>query len=374
MPALRPPAKALINNGRFTAADVVSLRQAIRAGTATVEDAKAIATRYADTLEAGVGSQLRALLQSLGSLTPIATPIATLAGEPGLLTGYIVLPDAGRRHPAVKAVQRALIAIASRTHQLAYMLPQAGADGVFGSETTLAVRALQQRNGLLATGKINLEAANALEELLRKTHVPGIMTATPDDLVQAAKELCLGSVALNYGVAQPWINIDPNHNVPVDRPFMLLVNRWKCNLFGGNVLRKGGYEPPYYGNQGKGEYPNANQWFKWSDKHAARFGNRIHFHLVAEVASSAMEWETEKRAIATLLAQVEPGDFLLQDHSGNQTADGGHTRIAVETQFRSNGTVFFAQAQFAQAGIEQEGVDHLVASENLWLLRPNLRM
>ncbi|MBD2465015.1 peptidoglycan-binding protein [Oscillatoria sp. FACHB-1407] len=374
MPVLRPPARVLINNARFTAADLVALRQAIRSRTATVEDAKTIATQYADTLEAGVGNQLRELLQSLGSSTAIAAPIANLAQEQGLLTGQVILPDSGQRHASVRSVQRALIALANRTQQVAYMLPQGGADGVYGNETTLAVRAFQQRNGLPVTGKVNPATAKAIDQALRNTQVPGIMTASPADLVQAAKELCTGSVALNYGVPQPWINIDPNHNVPVDRPFMLLVNRWKCNLFGGNVLRKGGYEPPYYGNQGKGEYPNANQWFKWSDKHAPRFGNRVHFQLIAEVAPASMEWEASKRAIADLLAKAKPGDFLLQDHPGSQVADGGHTRVAIATQFTTNGTVSFAQAQFDQAGIQQEGVDDLTGSENLWLLRPNLRM
>ncbi|HEY9624080.1 MAG TPA: peptidoglycan-binding protein [Crinalium sp.] len=374
MPVLRPPARVLINNARFSAADLAALRQAIQARIATVEDAKAIATAYADTLEAGVGSQLRALLRRLGNTTEVATPILNLADNAALLSGQLILPDSGRRHFSVRHVQRALIALASRTNQLAYMLPQAGADGDYGNETTLAVRAFQQKHGLSVTGKVDGKTAKAIDQELRKTQAPGIMTATPEDIVRAAIELCTGSVALNYGVPQPWVNLDPNHSVPVDRPFMSLTNRWKCNLFGGNVLRKGGYEPPYYGNQGKGEYPNANQWFKWSDKYGPRFGNRVHFQLIDEVAVSSMPWEEAKRAIAVFLAKAKPGDFLMQDHPGSQVADGGHTRVATATRFTIDGTVSFAQAQYDQAGIQQEGVDDLMGSETIWLLRPNLRM
>lgn len=374
MPVLRPPARVLINNARFSAADLAALQKAIQARTATVEDAKAIAIAYADTLEAGVGSHLRALLRRLGNMADVATPITNLADHTALLNGQLTLPDGGRRHFSVRGVQRALIALASRTSQLAYMLPQAGADGDYGNETILAVRAFQQKHGLPVTGKVDGRTAKALDQELRKTRAPGIMTATPQDIASAAVELCTGSVALNYGVPQPWINTDPNHSVPVDRPFMSLVNRWKCNLFGGNVLRKGGYEPPYYGNQGKGEYPNANQWFKWSDKYGARFGNRVHFQLVDEVAVSSLEWDDAKRAIAAFLAKAKPGDLLMQDHPGSQVADGGHTRVATATRFTIDGTVSFAQAQFDRSGIQQEGADDLMGSEAIWLLRPNLRM
>jgi peptidoglycan hydrolase-like protein with peptidoglycan-binding domain len=374
MPVLRPPARVLINNARFSAADLAALQKAIQARTATVEDAKAIAFAYADTLEPGIGNQLRALLRRLGSTADVATPIANLSDSTALLNGQLTLPDGGRRHFSVRSVQRSLIALASRTNQLAYMLPQAGADGSYGNETTQAVRAFQQKQGLPVTGKVDGRTAKALDQELRKTRVPGIMTATPQDIVAAAIELCADPVSLNYGVPQPWINTDPNHSVPVDRPFMSLVNRWKCNLFGGNVLRKGGYEPPYYGNQGKGEYPNANQWFKWSDKYAPRSGNRVHFQLVDEVAVGNLESEAARRAIASLLSKVQPGDFLMQDHPGSQVADGGHTRVATATRFAIDGTVSFAQAQFDRSGIQQEGVDDLTGSEAIWLLRPNLRM
>jgi hypothetical protein len=374
MPVLRPPIGTLIKNARFTAADLAALQKSIQARTATVEDAKLIALRYADTLEAGVGNQLKQLLRSLGNNTNVELPIANLAGDAGLLNGQITLPDSGRRHPSVRNVQRSLIALASRTQQLDYMLPKFGADGDYGSETIQAIKTFQSRKALPITGKVDVRTAKALDQALRETRVPGIMSATPQDLAAAAKELCVGATAVNYGVPSPWINLDPNHAVPVERPFNFLAGKWKCNLFGGNVLRKGGFEPPYYGNQGRGEYPNANQWFKWSDKYAPQHNNKIHFQLIAEVDVDSMQGEALREAIGNLLAKAQPGDFLMADHVGTQVADGGHTRVAVANRFHTNGIVSFAQASFDRAEIQDEGITDLEFEEHIWLLRPNLRM
>lgn len=375
MPILRPPVRTLVNNARFTAADLTVLRRAIQSREASVQDAAIVATRYADTLEPGVGSQLRKLLRDLGSSVNVEAPIANLATDTALLNGQATLPASGRRHPSVRNVQRALMAIASRTQRLEYMLPQFGADGDYGAETTQAVKAFQQHHSLPITGSVEVRTAKALDQAVRQTHVPGIMSATARDLVVAAIDLCTGAVALNYGVPHPWVNIDPNHNVPVNRPYAPLIDRWKCNLFGGNVLRRGGYEPPYYNNQGRGEYPNANQWQKWSDKYARQFGNKVHFQLIDEVTPGSIQDQEElRRAIASLLSKAQPGDFLMQDHHGDQVADGGHTRVAVANDFAINGTVSFAQAQFTQAEIQQEGIDDIIFSEHLWLLRPTVKM
>jgi Putative peptidoglycan binding domain len=370
MPVLPPPIKNLVSNARFTASDVVALRKAIQSGQATVEDARAIATQYADTLEPGVGNWLRPLLQG----TSVTLPIANLSAETALLNGQIMLPDSGRKHPAVRSVQRALIALASRTKVLGYMLLQFGADGDYGGETAQAVKAFQKNHNLSVTGKVDRATATAIDTALRKTQVPGILSATPADLVQAALELCTDPVALNYGVEQPWVNIDPSHAVFTDRPFDFLKGRWKCNLFGGNVLRKGGYEPPFFGNQGKGEYPNANQWAKWSDKYAAQHGNQVHFQWIAEVAPETLSDAEKATAIASFLSKAQPGDFVMADHPGLGVQDGGHTRVAVSSNFAVDGTVAFAQAHFDRAVVEQEGADQLFFEEKIWLLRPNRKM
>lgn len=375
MPLLRPPAQRLVNDARFTIADFVDLQNAIRSRSATLQDAITIATRYVDTLEPGVGSKLRSLLRSLGSSTLVESPIANLSSEGGLLNGDVILPQSGRRHASVRPVQRALMALASRNRDTRLMLPTYGADSDYGNETTEAVKAFQRNSRLPVTGTVDVMTAKALDRALQNTSPPGILSATPKDLAIAATELCQGELALHYGVVRPWINLDPYHAVPVNRPFDFLAGRWKCNLYGGNVLRKGGYEPPYYGNRGSGEYPNANQWYKWSDKYAARNGNKVHFTLIAEVPVLSIQNESEARqAIANLLSKAQLGDFLMQDHPGGQVADGGHTRVTVENRFFTDGTVGFAQAQYERSEIQYEGVEDFWGSENIWLLRPTVKM
>lgn len=377
MPALSTPIESLIKNARFTAAEMVELERRVKAGQTNIKEAETIATLYTDTLEPGVGSWLNQLLQNSRSSVRVGVPIANLASDTDLLNGRISLPENGRNHPSVRNVQRALIALASRTGKLNYMLTEFGTDGDYGNETTKAVQAFQRDNGLTVDGKVGARTAKALDAALRKTDVPGITSATPKDLVNSARELCTGDVAKNYGVPQPWVNIDPRHNVPVNRPFDFLVNRWKCNLFGGNVMRKGGYEPPFYKdntNDGKGEYPNANQWFKWTDKYASQNSNPVRFVLVDEIATSNLAETELRRRTQELLGKVQPGDFLLVDHPGSGVQDGGHTRVAVGNNFRTNGTIAFAQAKYDKSDILDEGVDNIMGAEKIWLMRPNTRM
>ncbi|NJM21627.1 MAG: peptidoglycan-binding protein [Richelia sp. SL_2_1] len=272
-----------------------------------------------------------------------------------------------------------MIALASRTHVLGYMLSEYGADGIYGDETTKAVIVFQQNNLLPVTGKVDANTAKLLDKALRKTNVPGSIIATPQDIVNAAIALCTGDIALYYGVPQPWINNDPKHNVPTDVKFNYLVNRWKCNLFGGNVLRKGGYEPPYYKdntNDGKGEYPNANQWYKWTDKYALRQANPVRFELIAEVPVISLSQTEARKRIHQLFATIKPGDFLMVDHQGTGVQDGGHTRVVVKSDYQTLGTVSFAQARYEQAIILQESVEDLIEKneENIWLMRPNTKM
>ncbi|MBF2067369.1 MAG: peptidoglycan-binding protein [Calothrix sp. C42_A2020_038] len=377
MPVLSTPIQNLINNARFTAAELVELEKRIKAGQAKRQEAEAIATRYADTLEAGVGSWLNKLLKSLGSNVTVMQPIANLANDTDLLNGIITLPDNGRNHPSVGNIQRALIALASRTGMLSYMLPEFGADGDYGNETIKAVRAFQQNNGLVVDGKVGSKTAKAIDAAIRKTNVPGITGATPKDLVDAAIELSTGEVAKNYGVPQPWVNIDPRHNVPANKPFEPLKGRWKCNLFGGNVLRKGGYEPPYYRdntNDGKGEYPHANQWFRWTDKYASANNNPVRFQLIDEIKPTSLTQAQLRTRLQQLFAKVQPGDFLMVDHLGGDIQDGGHTRVATKNNFQNSGTIFFAQASYEHSLIREESIDALMSEEAIWLMRPNTKM
>lgn len=379
MPALSIHTSKLVKDARFTASELVNLEKKIQRGETSLKEAEIIAKNYADTLEAGVGNWLNKLLRRFGSGVKVAAAIVNFAEDTALLNGQLIIPDSGRRHPSVRNIQRCLIALASRKQILDYMLPEYGADGIYGGETTKAVKAFQQNNSISITGKVDAYTAKLLNEALRATNVPGILFATPKDIVNAAVELCTGDIAKYYGVPQPWINNDPKHNVPTDIHFNYLIGRWKCNLFGGNVLRKGGYEPPYYidnTDDGKGEYPNANQWHKWTDKYALRNGNAVRFELIAEVAASSLVQSEAKRKIAQLFALIQPGDFLMVDHQGSHTQDGGHTRVVVKTDFHTLGTVSFAQARHDAAIILDESVDDLVNKneENIWLIRPNVRM
>ncbi|MGB3654616.1 MAG: peptidoglycan-binding domain-containing protein [Rivularia sp. (in: cyanobacteria)] len=370
--------KNFVKNARFTASELVNLEKRIE-GRQALKEAEIIATNYADTLEAGVGSWLNKLLRRFGSSVKVAKPIVNLADDTALLNGQIIIPDSGRRHSSVRNIQRCLIALASRTQILDYMLPEYGADGIYGEETTKAIKAFQQNNLIAITGKVDANTAKLLDRAIRNTEVPGSIVATSQDIVNAAIELCTGDIALYYGVPQPWINNDPRHEVPTDIHFNYLVNRWKCNLFGGNVLRKGGYEPPYYpdsNNNGKYEYPNANQWYKWTDKYALRQTNPVRFELIAEVSAISLSQSEARNRIHQLFALIQPGDFLMVDHEGSEVQDGGHTRVAVKTDFHTLGTVSFAQARYEKALILQESVDDLVQKdeENIWLMRPNTRM
>lgn len=379
MPALSNNVKNFVKNARFNAAELVNLEKKIASRQTSLKAAEIIATNYADTLAAGVGSWLNKLLRRFGSRVKVAKPIVNLAEDSELLNGQITIPDSGNRHPSVRNIQRCLIALASRNQILDYMLPEYGADGIYGGETTKAVKAFQQHNSIPTTGKVDARTAKLLDEALRNTDVPGSLFATSKDIVNAAIEFCSGNIAQYYGVPQPWINNDPKHNVPVDIHFNYLVNRWKCNLFGGNVLRKAGYEPPYYidnTDDGKGEYPNANQWYKWTDKYALGHGNAVRFELIAEVPASSLPVTEARSRIHQLFALIQPGDFLMVDHQGGHTVDGGHTRVVVKTDFHTLGTVSFAQAKYDKAMILDESVDDLVdkEEENIWLIRPNVRM
>ena len=379
MPALSNNVKNLVKNARFTVAELVNLEKKIERRQTNLKEAEIIATNYADALEAGVGSWLNKLLRRFGSRVKVAKTIVNLAEDRELLNGQVTIPDSGSRHPSVHNIQRCLIALASRTQILDYMLPEYGADGVYGGETSRAIKAFQKHNSLSITGKVDAHTAKLLDEALRNTDIPGSLFATPKDIVNAAIELCTGDIAQYYGVPQPWINNDPKHNVPVDIHFNYLVNRWKCNLFGGNVLRKAGYEPPYYidnTDDGKGEYPNANQWYKWTDKYALGHGNAVRFELISEVPASSLPVTEARSRIHQLFALIQPGDFLMVDHQGSHTQDGGHARVAVKTDFQTLGTVSFAQAQRQKAMILDESVDDLVQKnqENIWLMRPNVRM
>jgi len=198
-------------------------------------------------------------------------------------------------------------------------------------------------------------------------------TTNPQAMAESAKNLVKDRE--NYfGVDQPWMNSDPNHALPANVRLGGLKGKWKCNLFGGNAMYNAGFEPPYYGNKGKGEYPNANQMYKWSDKHAGKYGNKVHFEMKGELDVSKLSGDEKKKKIANLLAQAKPGDMIVVDHMGDDVADGGHVRVVTGNNHikpDGSGTLDAAQASHSRAEIQQEGVSDFTGEEKIWILRPN---
>lgn len=381
MPAISASVRPLVQDARVSRSDVDALRQRIEAGEATLADAQAIASRYADALEAGVGADLKKLVVELGGSFEAAAPIANLSAQPGLLNGLVKLPDAGRKHPAVLTVQRALIALASRTGEAAFMLPKYGADGDYGGETKGAVVAFQEKHGLAATGVVDLETAKALDKALRSTNVPPIFAPGTDPLpagpsresVRRAAMAIVEKMPDAYGVDDPWLNIDARHALPANVKLGGLKGKWKCNLFACNTLVAAGFEPPYYGNHGKGEYPNANQLYKWSDRYASQFGNAGHvrFELRGELDVQSLSGAAREQAIAELLKKAEPGDMIIVDHLGGDVADGGHCRVVIENDLDGSGVIKCAQASFDAALVRDETLSKFTGEEHIWILRPN---
>ncbi len=195
----------------------------------------------------------------------------------------------------------------------------------------------------------------------------------PSSVGKAAEELIRDN-GINYGTSQPWVNTDPNHAMPANVRLGGLKGSWKCNLFGGNAIQKGGFDPPYYGNRGKGEYPNANQMYKWSDAHASRYGNKVHFASQGELAPGSIPAGPQRdKAIAELLSKAQPGDLVVVDHQGSGVRDGGHVRVIVENSLDENGdgVLRAAQASYDTGEIQNEGVSDFTGEETIWVLRPN---
>lgn len=243
------------------------------------------------------------------------------------------------------------------------------ADGVFGRGTERALAQFQRRAGLAPDGALGPRTLAALDAALAARGGgpgPGTMVAAARAIVERRGE--------NYGVDDKWYNVDNRHALPAGREIGFLQGKWKCNLFACNTMVAAGFEPPYYGNRGRGEYPNANQLFKWSDRYAAQYGNRGHerFELRGELDPQALpEGPAREAAIHDLLTRAEPGDMIIVDHMGGEIADGGHCRVVVKNDLASGGTLECAQASFEKAMVRSESISAFTGEERIWILRPN---
>jgi LysM repeat protein len=260
-----------------------------------------------------------------------------------------------------------------------------------------------QSVALISPDGMGTQAANAMRalgELTRNQDVMGWtagielkqldftqMVAPPGSFANADAMVGAASLLLrerkdNYGTDQPWFNLDPNHALPAGVNLGGLAKNdrnpngvWKCNLFGGNALYAAGFEPPRYGNRPTGEYPNANQFFKWSDAHAAQYGNKVHFKMVGEVNIQGLSEDEKRTQLIAALRNAQPGDLIMVDHMGDGIADGGHTRVVMGNGLQADGSgeIHSAQATATEAAVRGEGLSSFLGEEKLWVLRPNKR-
>lgn len=313
-----------------------------------------------------------------------------LAGSPDLARGAQEASIRfGARGEGVRTLQSALGRLG---------LLQGPADGIFGRDTQRALSQFQRSSGLAADAILGPRTLAALDAALAsggtaaapgaggrpplsgRDAVAGLLAsglqapAEPDGAAMAdAAQALVDKHADHYGVDDPWFNIDSRHALPDNVRLGGLEGSWKCNLFAGNAMVAAGFEPPYYGNRGQGEYPNANQLYKWTDKYAGQFGNAGHerFELRGELDVQSLSGEAREQAIAALLAKAEPGDMIIVDHMGSDVADGGHCRVVVENRFAEDGTVACAQASFDSALVKDERLSSFTGEETIWILRPS---
>lgn len=386
----------LARDGRFSVDDARKLDKLVQQGTVSQAEAQEAVQRYGDVMD----PEASRLMQDFTG----AHSTSTLSGLPPELLGKTLQKSRAHSGDTV-TLQRALMTLGHKQQDPALTLPS-GVDGFFGNETTNAVKAFQSAHRIAPTGIADRATLGALDQALREqgtgpqpsplpaqpapparptlglqaTATPvvvqgpaGARPGTSEAVAEAAQRLVDGPTSANYGVAERWLNNDPRHAAPTNKPINGTAGKWKCNLFAGNALAAAGFEPPYYGNRRTGgEYPNANQLYKWSDKYAAKSGNADHvrFQMRDEIRDMPnLTPEARRTRVEEMLNKLEPGDLLIADHVGTSVADGGHCRVYVGKD--ENGQHRFAMAGNDSALVRSEGAGALTGEEHLWILRPN---
>lgn len=362
-----------LSDARLTADEVTQLKEAVQRGEVKGDELKLLSQRYGDLFQAGAGQALKAISppQAHVSIAPPVRSIGDSRAAADVLNGSKTLSAGSPSKDAVLVFQRALNALASRMEKPQWALLGSGADGGYGNETTAAVKAFQADNGLPVTGSIDQMTALKMEALMMKNAPPavgGVLGASlpvpdGDRIAQAARDL-VATRAQDYGVPGTWKS--PNPAVPGNRvPGQTTIGatgRWKCNLFGMDSLYAGGAQPPHYPG---GNYPIAIEIPNY-----ARGPNAPLIKLGEVWPGRAGTPEEARAKIDALLAIARPGDVIIVNHQGNDTADGGHTRIVVGNNYAANGTVDCAQAGSAQAHIRGETLGSFTGEEAFYLLRP----
>ncbi len=362
-----------LSDAQLSSAEVDSIKQAVASGEISGADLNLLAQRYGDLFQAGAGASLQKIAPQSAHVV-IPAPLRSLGDNhaaSAVLSGDLTLQQ-GKPAPkdAVLTFQRALDSLASRMGKPQYALLGSGADGGYGSETTTAVKAFQQDNGLPVTGNIDQMTAYKMEELLTKNAPPdvgGIMGAAlpvPDGnkIAQAAVDL-VKSRGPDYGIAPAWKS--PNPSVPGNKQpgvsTLGATNHWKCNLFGMDSLYLGGAKPPQYPG---GSYPIAIEIPNYAK------GNNAPLNKLGEVWPDKGDPAANRAKIDAMLKIARPGDLLIVKHHGTDTADGGHTRVVVANNYAANGTVDCAQASFDTALVKPQNIDDFAREDAVYLLRP----
>jgi hypothetical protein len=91
---------------------------------------------------------------------------------------------------------------------------------------------------------------------------------------------------------------------------------------------------------------------------------------LGEVWTGKVSSDEAAARITAMMKMARPGDLIIVNHPGNDTADGGHTRVVVANNFAKDGTVDCAQAGQEAAHIRGETLDSFTGEEAVYLLRP----
>jgi peptidoglycan hydrolase-like protein with peptidoglycan-binding domain len=367
-PILPNALSRVLSDARLTADEVSSLRDSVASGAISPNQLTSLAAQYGDLFGAGAGQALVALApEGTVALAPPVRSLGDTRASAAILSGQSELAP-GSKDPAVLTFQRALDALASRMNMPQWGLMGAGgADGVYGTGTAKAVGRFQMDNALPMTGRIDQMTALKMEELLMKNAPPdvggvqgGLGLPNGDRIAQAAREL-VATRGPDYGVAPAWKSPNPTvpNNADPGQTRLGATDHWKCNLFGMDALYEGGAKPAQYPS---GAYPIAIEIPNYSK------GSNAPLIKMGEVWPDKTPDAQAK--IDALLKTARPGDVIIVKHPGNNTADGGHTRIVVANNYASDGTVDCAQAGTDTALIRRETLGSFTSEDAFYLLRP----